>query len=683
MLGILVLILIYIIKPNFQQKFVSSTFVWKLSLKYRKKRIPINKLRNLLLILCQVLILTSCALILAKPIIKAEQPDEFTEKIVIIDASVGMKSTYEGTTRFQRAVGMVKDLAEEVLTEENGKMTIIIAGDDAYMLELSYMDMFGSVSNIDAMRLGPEHKDVIVEYLEGVYEDQRLGIDEFCTFGSADIEGAMLLAEDVLAINRNSDVLLYTGTQYTNKGIVNVVDVKKAGERNAAILSGTADINEFYTYTFKVDVAVYGQDVPDVQVKFTAYGANSTIDNPSGVDLDPHIINVSCIADQVQTVEFNTYTAFNDVEDENSQYEIDSRTIYNYDYVYVEIDTGTASTFVDVLPYDNSFYFYGGSTQPITVQYASKNPSIFSNSFLATWQQELASKWNVVVDEVQQGEEYLTEGYDIYVFEHEIPTELPDDGIVIIMDPNTFRPLTGLSSLGTVEVTENDWNSKYTLSVSNKKHPIMKHMLNVDIGVTRAKPFYIDGAGWESLMNITYYDANLEMDVTYPIVAVMNDPVTKVVVMGYDIHYSDASMKTNFPLMMMDVFEYFFPATMTDFLYEIGETATFNSFSNGIDCRTPAESVEHYSRFPATIFLDQVGTFTLTQSMLSGQVVTTQFYVKTPAKESNVLRVEDELDQPYLAAPTDDFDKDLLIWFAAALVALLFAEWWLQSRDQF
>jgi len=39
LLGILVLILIYIIKPNYQQKYISSTYVWKLSLKYKKKKI--------------------------------------------------------------------------------------------------------------------------------------------------------------------------------------------------------------------------------------------------------------------------------------------------------------------------------------------------------------------------------------------------------------------------------------------------------------------------------------------------------------------------------------------------------------------------------------------------------------------------------------------------------------------
>ena len=57
LLSIVALIIIYIIRPNYQEKFISTTFVWNLSLKYRKKRIPTSKLRNILLIICQILIL--------------------------------------------------------------------------------------------------------------------------------------------------------------------------------------------------------------------------------------------------------------------------------------------------------------------------------------------------------------------------------------------------------------------------------------------------------------------------------------------------------------------------------------------------------------------------------------------------------------------------------------------------
>ena len=108
LLGIVALIIIYIIRPNYQQKFISTTFVWKLSLKYRKKKIPVSKLRNFLLILCQILILTACAVILAQPnkILKAQV--EETEIIAIIDSSASMRATSGNQTRFERAVEKVQ-----------------------------------------------------------------------------------------------------------------------------------------------------------------------------------------------------------------------------------------------------------------------------------------------------------------------------------------------------------------------------------------------------------------------------------------------------------------------------------------------------------------------------------------------------------------------------------------------
>ena len=38
LIGLLILLLIYILKPNYQKKFISSTLIWKLSLKYKKKK---------------------------------------------------------------------------------------------------------------------------------------------------------------------------------------------------------------------------------------------------------------------------------------------------------------------------------------------------------------------------------------------------------------------------------------------------------------------------------------------------------------------------------------------------------------------------------------------------------------------------------------------------------------------
>ena len=102
LIGIAVLILIYILKPNYQQKLVSSTYIWELSLKYRKKKIPVSRLRNLIILICQLLIIAACAMILAQPVIRAEEM-ESNERIAVIDASAGMLASDGGGNLF--AVG--------------------------------------------------------------------------------------------------------------------------------------------------------------------------------------------------------------------------------------------------------------------------------------------------------------------------------------------------------------------------------------------------------------------------------------------------------------------------------------------------------------------------------------------------------------------------------------------------
>ena len=56
---------------------------------YKKNKIPLNKLRSILLFLCQVLVITAAALILAQPFIASDKV-ESRRKVLIIDASVSM-----------------------------------------------------------------------------------------------------------------------------------------------------------------------------------------------------------------------------------------------------------------------------------------------------------------------------------------------------------------------------------------------------------------------------------------------------------------------------------------------------------------------------------------------------------------------------------------------------------------
>ena len=102
LISLIILLIIYILKPNYQQQFISSTYIWKLSLKYRKRKLPTSKLRNILLILCQVLLLVTLTAILTRPVNITKEKVE-NESIIIVDASASMRTNYDNETRFNRA----------------------------------------------------------------------------------------------------------------------------------------------------------------------------------------------------------------------------------------------------------------------------------------------------------------------------------------------------------------------------------------------------------------------------------------------------------------------------------------------------------------------------------------------------------------------------------------------------
>jgi len=184
LIGIIALIIIYIIKPNYQNKFISSTFIWKLSLKYKRKRIPLNKLRNILLFICQVAIITGAAFILAQPIINQDDSDSAGESIIIIDASASMHTETNFKTRLERAAEKALEDAKTAL--ENGKkVSVILASAESSFL---------------VQQASKDQADMVYQAFDGLITTP----EEYYTFGTPDIDGAMAKAEQITSYAKNS-----------------------------------------------------------------------------------------------------------------------------------------------------------------------------------------------------------------------------------------------------------------------------------------------------------------------------------------------------------------------------------------------------------------------------------------------------------------------------------------------
>lgn len=634
LIGLIVLILIYIIKPNYQQKFISSTYVWRMSLKYRKKQLPINRLRNILLFLCQVLAITACAVSLAQPYIAGEKQTGENRKIVILDASAGMRTETAGVTRFERAVSEVKKLSNEILTDD-GELTVILAGAKAaYVVQ----------------RAGADAADDTVRAL-----DRLIAKNSFaCTWGSADIDGALELAETVLLECPEAEVLLYTDATYTDAGKVSVVDVSDVSEWNAAVLDVRASFEENY-YRFEVDVACYNRDkILDVYLDVS--GVNVALEQYQLAG------SAECTANETCTVVF----------DVDSGLLGDLGGIYSYTEAHAYLKESDSFT------EDNSFYLYGGTKQPLKVQYYSTLSNSFYGGVLMGLREASKGYWDFEIDTIQDSEdniavglqkEYKIEGYDIYIFEHYMPSALPTDGLVILASPENQVPA------GAGFTMSNNWYGSISGEISLTReatHPLLQGLNVENITVTL----------WA---DITSYDDSFVPLVScggVPVILARNTDSEKTLILGLDLNYSNLALTAEFPMFFLNMLNWYFPQTIGSNVYEVNDTLELNARAEELELSGP-ELREKLHEFPHALTLTTPGSYGLYQVPISGKDVTESFFVRIPAAESNTEAVFDSLGELYDPPRSEIEDRDLVFYVALILVLLLFAEWWLQTREQF
>jgi len=645
LLGVVALIIIYIIKPNYQQKYISSTFVWKLSLQYRKKRIPISKLRNLLLILCQILFLTICAIILTHPNTVIKTKIKEPEVIAIIDASASMRTSIDGESRFVRAVESAMQLSADTW-DDHGYVSVIFADDTPdYLLE---------------QRVTEENRTALEMEMENLlYEDT------LCTFATSDINGAIDQCEKVIKQNPDAKIYLYTDQNYAYiPQEIQLVNVSDDAEWNCAILNAVSRYEENY-YTFIVDVACYGEVDYRFDVIIDVYGVN-TQDSQQQGDTVTFEQNVSCIGGEPSKVIFvneEFYSANPELYDSmygESIYKIPKeKRIYAYQSIHVSIQDESGIALQDSLLEDNTFDIYGGMKPVIKIQYASEKPNSFWPAALRQLRNVFDDRWDIQITEVKKGNEPATSGFDFYVFEHKMPNKTPVDGVLLLVNPDKVS-----TSLGAVMAGE-AYSGNPTgenLEIADN-HSILNNVLVNEITVTRYKRIIFSEEYKTLMINPMTNSAML---------AVRDDDV-KVAIMAFSLHYSNLAVTLNFPVMLYNLFQYYFPVTVQGNAFEVNEIVELNAIGETLKV-TGYDFEQEFNSFPAYLKLSAPGTYTMEQQMLSDEKLTEKIYVRIPLAESNIRLQGESIVEPYKINSNEDFLEDILLYLAIAIVALMFFE---------
>lgn len=633
LLGLVIWLVIYLLKPNYQNKYISSTYIWKLSLKYKKKNIPISKLRHILLLICQVLMICAAVFILANPVIVRPTENVGPDKIIVLDASASMRSEYEGVTRYQRAIEEIRNFAGDAI-DRGGTITLVSADTESKLLLSDCTDK-GAL-------------DVVLDGLT-------------CSYSVADIDGAMDIAFDVLQDRQSAEVCFFTDTTYGNSGKVNVYNMSKvdSGEWNAAIL----DVRTAYSdgfYTFEVDVACYGKDQYVVLKGEVgkANGGEASMTLPQS--------EIDCRDDGTFTV---IYTYSTTKHDDNTQLVIlnENQKVFSYDYVrfYVE-EPDSVST-------DNEFYVYGGTMPKVRIQYYSTKPNIFFRNIIIAIRDEWAKQhmMDIELKVIPEGGEPELSGYDVYIFEHKVPDRLPSDGVVFMLDPDKAAN-AGFSIRRRIALPNTSDADGEPLSVKDASHPIMKYIEPSAIKVTEY--VQVDESslfGYDVLLN---YQGN-------PVFFVKNTVDTKIAVMAFSINKSNMGISMFFPIMMNNALAYFFPQTFSQYAYAVNDEVTLNARGSSLEVTSSGGEKQTYSEFPVSITASAPGTYTVVQSLLGDKTLIENFYVRVDSSESNISRVEPVLDNPEYTPVVSEWYDDILLYLAAAMFVLSVAEWLLHIKE--
>lgn len=643
--AIIALLVIYFIKPNYQQKYISSTYVWKLSLQYKKKRLPINKLRNLLLIICQVLILVACALILSQPAQVLKTQQDKPEVIAIIDSSASMRAQIDGETRYERAVKDVKDLVNGVFNSD-GMASVILAEEKPQYL---------------AQRTGASGRNALTNSLNNLLEDSLS-----CTYGEVNIDDAMMMCERILSDNPDAEVYVYTDSDYYSvPDSVKLVNVSDDEEWNASILGAKAVFEDNWYY-FEVDVACYGRN-EEISLSVNISGANADDSSSNGEKI---VLNaaVACNDDQPVKVIFIDEDKINKTDEAVDRVYVpipkgsngdEDKRVYAYQTIFFQLDNIN-----DSYNGDNFFEIYNGQKEVIKVQYSTYYSVPTTNPFfkgaLLTLQNMLKDKWNIQITEVKN-EQAATEGFDFYIFEHIMPDRLPRDGVVFLSDCKT-SPM-GLNIGFGQQKTYID------------EMPLAREEESDILNYFDAASVFLKG-----LTTLTSYDDSYKVLLTCdsnPVLMVKDDEDAKIIVAPFSLHMSNLPIRKEMFTLMYNLFEHFIPATVEGNAFEVNESIVLHSRGDAIEIN----GIETITEFPATLKLSLPGTYTLTQKTFFDKEVVENIFVRMPASESNIKVKKDVLSNPYPYLTDNDFYRDLAVYVAAALVALLFIEWLLQARE--
>ncbi len=691
LLAIPVIIIIYIIRSKYKPKTVSSTFIWRRSLKYVKRKIPINFIMSLLLIM-QILVALASTLAITRPLVK---PPKSGETIVIVDASASMNTTDGEKTRFEIAKEKLREAAENV--GENARMSIILA-DSRENAEFQFEG--------DSTEPLSSKTDIldIIESLE-------------CTKSTSNLDGALELAEKRLEKNKGAKVVVYTDKQHAvqiqSKNNLEVVLCSRSNETNAGIVS-VQDQLVAAGYRFDTVLKNYGRS-NSFQVTLTA---------SLGYGEEKHIATTTVTMNDEEELEVIFTPVKNaQVEQGKNQVIVPISTNQSFDYYeYIRVDINVE----DGLSDDNSFLLYSEVQQNPSILLVSNNLTISENgqvdpSQMTLLRNALGSLGYVIrsTDMYKTAEavpDSKLSGYDLYIFEGVMPKIVPTDGAVWFLNAPSSPTGTGVVFGDEKQsLTSNGFGIvEYDPLATDEESLIIKNNVDFSEGLT----LNINGQEIKIPAALSKYKEILNTEETplpdnfrtiyslgngSPIMLAGRVGTVRTMITNFD--FSNTSLTifvSDFPILIKNMVEYSIAAPLPNRNATIGDKLIFSapagasevncyftSYEKGAEpIAVPGGTWTSENKDDLQVTLEGLGSYQMEVFFYdnTGALKSTQYYTLTtqiPEEETSIFSIGKTLEVELVDNASEEiYEIEVLPWILLVLIILLIIEWGVYYRDE-
>ncbi len=202
LIGIPLLIIIYILKNKHTEQVISSSYLWRLSERFLKRRNPISRLAGIISLILQILTVACISFAMAHPVFTLKNAAD--DYVFILDASGSMQYEQDGETRFTIAKNEIGSLIED--SANGSTYTLICAG---------------------------EATGVLFEEIQDKDQALTLLAEAELSAVSPSIAQAHTLAQQYFTENPASKVYLVTDKGYDNVENVELVNVSSREENYA------------------------------------------------------------------------------------------------------------------------------------------------------------------------------------------------------------------------------------------------------------------------------------------------------------------------------------------------------------------------------------------------------------------------------------------------------------------